>query len=132
MGIDLGNKNGNSFRFRHNAWARLLNLAEDYGWQPQGTELDDCYPEEDRGNWGGGYSSNDLQIVNANDAANLADAVERVLAEIPEERRRVSRRKEVYSIEELSRISAEGFFRGGQERIRRAIEFFREGAFQIY
>ena len=68
------------------SWAKLLRLAERYGWQPAGTTIPDSelkwMPD---GRWNGSYSSNDGQTVTTADAQALAAALERALAEIPDE-----------------------------------------------
>ncbi len=95
MGVDLFG-NGAFEYFNWTNWTFLLRLAYRFGWEPQGTILDDFerdlltmgktlsqedirYWEERKAEWDGGYSSNDLQQVAAGDARNIADALERAL-----------------------------------------------------
>jgi len=81
MGYDLKG-DGGRFRWNVTSWPLLLELAQQYGWEPQGTTLhDDEGVIEDE--WAGGYCSNDGQQVSAADAAALADALERALPDIP-------------------------------------------------
>lgn len=72
-------------------WESYLNLALKTGWQPSGTLaplflelLEDgtgvALPAED---WEGGYLSNNLQTVSDQDAAAMAEALERWLAQAP-------------------------------------------------
>ena len=69
---------GDEAYFNIHAWPLLLKLAMTYGWQPLGTEL------SGESNWDGTYFSNDLQIVTAEDAAALANALETALDDIPD------------------------------------------------
>ena len=85
-------------------WHQLRSIARLYGWKPQGTTLDvwthktngekhySFRPSEysdDDGEWGpapdwdGSYDSNDGQEISESDAANLAQALERLLADLP-------------------------------------------------
>jgi hypothetical protein len=85
---------GVDFYFNNRHWRHILLLAHRYGWRPAGTELDlyltkiegmmeqDRHPDED---WDGTYFSNDLQWVTDEDAANIAQALERALEDIPDE-----------------------------------------------
>src|SRR5437870_4509592 len=65
-------------------WPKLLRLATAYGWKPMGTTqpLDEAryFPG---GRWdGNNYTTNDGQIVSADDARRLADALEAALPHI--------------------------------------------------
>ena len=94
MGMDLGGKGG-YFRFSNATWKEVLMLAYDQGWKPAGTEMpryiflnqDDtvhfghtkaCW--EAAKDWEGmDCFSNSFQWVTDEDAANIADALERAL-----------------------------------------------------
>ncbi len=84
MGMDLSGPTGD-FGWDYFSWHKLLRVAERFGWQPAGTVLS---PEElghmPDGQWDGGYTSNDNQIVTAADAERLAAALERALPDIPD------------------------------------------------
>jgi hypothetical protein len=100
MGMDLSGKGG-YFRFSHQNWRAILELAHEYGWEPAGTkppefivyapdgvtvdEVGTRAARQHHGNWDGGYFTNDLQVVDDQDAANIADALERALDDVPEE-----------------------------------------------
>ncbi len=58
-------------------WQGLLRIAGIFGWRPARTVLDSVE------GWTGGYLSNDNQVVTAEDAANLAQALEDALQDIP-------------------------------------------------
>jgi hypothetical protein len=78
MGFDLTSNSGEAYQLRTHAWTLLLYIAEAYGWKQQGT----LAPEGVRsGEWDGGYATNDGQFISAEDAAELAAAWERMLAD---------------------------------------------------
>ena len=72
----LSKKNG-SCHLSNVAWFQILNLAEQYGWEPSGTV--DPYPwweeEIDKSDWDGGYTHHEGQTVKSEDAKNMADAL---------------------------------------------------------
>ncbi len=72
-------------KFSRQTWAKALELARLYGWQPRGTQppaLFDFYALN--AEWNGTYLTNDGQVVQAEDARALAAALERSLDRIPE------------------------------------------------
>ena len=75
MSIDLTSLKDDDdwFGFSNTGWAFFLNLAEKYGWIPQGTTL------EDEDDWDGCYDSADGQEVSDSDALQLAQALEAAL-----------------------------------------------------
>lgn len=76
MGMRLTSHADNTwFDFTTVEWHKLIELAQEYGWQPAGTQLD-----ED--NWSGTYLSNDGQIVTQNDALALGNALSAAAAAI--------------------------------------------------
>jgi hypothetical protein len=109
MGMDLSGAGG-YFRFANYSWSKVLRLGVMFGWEPAGTEANvdfvlcckygipeaegggftgtqeerDLFAEEVRREWDGGYCSNDYQIITAEDARNLADALERALPDVPD------------------------------------------------
>jgi len=74
-------------KFSRQFWAKALELARLYGWQPLGTSP---RPGVDFSGlcaeWQGVYLTNDGQIVSAEDAYALASALERSLDDIPDAR----------------------------------------------
>ena len=68
----------------HSSWCSLLSCAECYGWKPMGTGppiID--WPEGEV--WDSfDYTSNESQLVTQEDAANLADALERIFCDHPD------------------------------------------------
>lgn len=79
----LYNENGNDYRFNISSFGPIVRLAKIGGWLPAGTLYynDDGSLDTD---WDGGYFTNDQQIVTAKDAAAWADALEKMLDDIPE------------------------------------------------
>lgn len=86
MSFDLINQTTQITRiFSRQSWAKALELAHLYGWQPMGTlppsGFDFYKPIAD---WHGAYLTNDGQIVKTADAIWLADALEKSLGDIPD------------------------------------------------
>jgi hypothetical protein len=91
MGMELVNRHNDYIAFRHMVWARILYLAEDYGWKPAGTLSP--YDHDDPNSeyyvaepWHGGYATNEGQLVSADDARAFADALEAACERIPDQR----------------------------------------------
>jgi hypothetical protein len=79
MGFDLTSiSDGSYFRFSQVRWYKLLELAQEYGWQPMGVEIAPGHLID------GGYRDN-LGTVIAEDAISLAQALDRALDDISEE-----------------------------------------------
>jgi hypothetical protein len=77
MGVDLLNVRGHgSEGFNDAGWRAVLELAIEYGWQPEGT----APPDDNSGTWNGNYFSNDFQQVTDSDARTLAEALLRAVA----------------------------------------------------
>jgi hypothetical protein len=70
--------------FSIDSWPRLLDLARLYGWKPMGTQNELWLQEENDEDWDGDYCTNDGQIVLSEDAAALADALEKAVVDIPD------------------------------------------------
>src|SRR3712207_1980604 len=100
MGMDLSGEGG-YFRFSNYAWYAALKLAHEHGWEPAGTKppeftvyaldgvsVDEVATRANRqryyANWDGDYVTYQ-QVVSDEDAANIADALERALEDVPEE-----------------------------------------------
>jgi len=72
-------------KFSRQFWAKALELAGLYGWQPMGTRPMRGVDFYKLGaEWDGNYLTNDGQIVKAEDAYSLAAALERSLGDIPD------------------------------------------------
>lgn len=74
-------------KFNQPFLAKALELAEIYGWQPLGTQPPSGHDfRELNAEWDGNYLTNDGQIIRAQDALSLANAVEKALDDIPDSR----------------------------------------------
>ena len=77
------------FSFHTRAWQLVLTLGQWYGWQPAGTRAPDpAYFDDapvDPADWDGRYFPPAGQVVTAEDARALADALERALPDLPDD-----------------------------------------------
>jgi hypothetical protein len=109
MGVNLSLIGGAKGCLYHGwtAWNALLDLAKEFGWVPEGTVKDpetqyflmggqSADPEKQQEvmrqskeyalNWDGDYFTNSWQIVTAEDSNNIADALEKALHTIGEDK----------------------------------------------
>lgn len=120
------------------AWFSLLEMAEEYGWNPMGTALPDPWPDVepsifgfdiyDALPWQGGYTAEDGGLVILEDALNLGDALERAFLSYEPEL-------------EPAHIFADHFFAGPNDRgrsrqhgvgvLNEVMNFCWQGAFWI-
>ncbi len=165
MGVDLRGA-GSSFRFNWSGWRHVLTMAHVYGWQPAGTQfnvgmyrcLEEVHAETegeeiDReelerelalsvSSWEGGYGSNDCQIVTAQDAANIAVALELALDDVPDVNVLASKTETfplangeyVECIPSGVEVNCFEWFSGpdGKQYLREFIEFCKTGEFSIW
>jgi len=115
MGMDLSGAGG-YFRWTASAWGKILDLAEQHGWQSVGTGAPRGTLKED---WSGSYFSNDGQLFYARDAQKLASALGRALEEIPTEKLKQDNSNWLFTSE-------------GKESLRKFIIFCREGSFRLH
>jgi hypothetical protein len=173
MGMDLSGKGG-YFRFSNHRWRAALELAHEQGWEPDGTEppemtvyapdgvtVDEVGTRAERqryANWDGCYFMNNHQVVSDEDAANIADALERALDDVPDEgggdhlltpaqyqaahRDELSQEELDKAIEQFMERRAASppqippqtpawYFAGEKDYLREFITFCRAGAFSI-
>ena len=72
--------------FSRQFWAKALELAQSYGWQPRGTRPPSHLDfHELEAEWDGRYLTNDGQTVSAEDALSLAASLQRSLDDISDE-----------------------------------------------
>lgn len=96
MGYDLQSlkapKEENYFRFNIWGWGKVLNLALDHGWKPEGTVLTKEWfmgianmteeqAQKEADEWEGHYQSNDFQEVTDSDAKKLQTALKKAVKE---------------------------------------------------
>lgn len=137
MGYNLYNQQGEDYRWTQTFWGRVLALAEKNGWKPKGTTFPKGY---DKSDWDGNYWYNSGQIVEADDAANLANALEKSLASLPEEEIKIPKAEfspdpvtHLPKITNWDNIPLENFFSGdgGRKSLMEFISFCRKGSFEI-
>ncbi len=143
MSFSLGSKAG-QFSATNTTWYHILNMAVQYGWEPVGTSasrFDYCNDVpigegETRSDWDGGYTTNDYQVVEDEDARNMADALERALPDIPDVcamTDKISNRGTPYETVDM-RIPVNHFEWFSGERkgyLKRFIAFARTGCFRL-
>lgn len=130
MGMSLSGKGG-YFSWTHIEWANILGIAYENGWKPMGTRGFNLYsgssiPDEE---WSGTYFSNDHQRVTAEDASNIADALESFLRTLsPDESQ-----DDLYSFNSLVVEGNPKIFFGEylKTKIEKFIDFCRAGCFRV-
>lgn len=159
MSYFISSMNGNLGEgFNIATWHSLFGLATIFGWEPRGTIMP-CWVDKETGertplpccdpnnsregewieddDWDGSYFSNDCQEINADDAKNLAEALERVLVYISGNKLSTNGivkelnkgdsddvAPESYDITDLISPWAE---EDGQKKIKDCIELFKAG-----
>lgn len=88
MSYELFNPSTAIYRkFSRQHWAKALELARLYGWHPMGTRPPLKHDFHKLGaDWDGTYLTNDGQMIKAEDALSLANALEKALDDIPDAR----------------------------------------------
>lgn len=89
-------------KFSRQFWAKALELAQCYGWEPLGTQPPsqvDFYQLNTE--WDGRYFTNDGQTVNAEDARSLAAALEKSLDDIPDVNIRMDWTSDIWIYDDL-------------------------------
>src|SRR6516164_839134 len=69
------------FPVQERCWPAALDLAKDFGWEPEGA----LPPENDPESWPGGYREPCEQRMKHSDASRFAEALERALYRLPDE-----------------------------------------------
>lgn len=75
MGMDLRNEKGKRFWFDIFTWRKVLVLAKRYRWKLAGTKKNPDWKDSEHF-WNGNYLDNEGQIVTAEDALAMADALQ--------------------------------------------------------
>jgi hypothetical protein len=130
-------------------WVYALELAVENGWDPIGTRPSHDFCDDERAciegrcdtaqSWEGCYASNNRQEVTAQDAAALADALERGLLQLPREDLLADQRRPVPGYPQVGMIPAEAdispreWFSGGRgDVLQDLIVLCRQGSFSIW
>ena len=114
----------------------VRRLAEDFGWQPSGTQPPEGWDAEVEaiGEWNGCYSTNDGSLVTAQDALALAAALEVALASDDFEQRI----RDLHRVAEEQMQSPDCRFTlpvdasGWRKDIEDFVGFCRLGGFRLY
>ncbi len=145
MSVDLVGEQGHVV-FNIWNWSKILTLAQQYGWQPMGTEAPGPLPElegespsenNDWRDWDGNYLTNDFQSVTAEDATNIAAALERVVEDIPdhdamEDKVKFIQDQRVFDWDTACNASPVEWFSGrGKQAVQQFIAFCKAGEFCI-
>lgn len=142
--MDLVSEAGNSFSFHRTFWRQALQLAKAYGWTPAGTlSVDYQWPEQQEdttelsdveptilaiGPERGSYWFNEGWLVEAQDAAALAGAIERALLDITDE---VPGGAPPWGVDPAG-PPLEFWAGAGKDWLREFIAFARQGGFFIW
>ena len=111
-------------------WEILLVLAVKYGWEPHQGSMGDATTESTVGDWRDKYIHGAGREVNTADAANMANALEAALKEIPDDDGEAE--ADVHTNVAGLPVSPYELFRGdGKQVIRELIQFCRDGGFRI-
>ena len=147
MGYDLCSETEGTFRFSFTVYPRIISLALKYGWKPKGTKMPQWHDEmyEERDDWPGIYCSNDYQVVSAEDANNMADALEQSLADISAEPVHAADEKDVIKLKCPDGTMMDGaplgyyydldpvsFWGGQPQLIKDFIKFLRLGSYETW
>jgi hypothetical protein len=81
MGMDLHSERGGRFWFDIFSWRKILALIKRYGWKPAGTKKPADW-ENPEHLWDGNYFDNVGQIVTAEDALAMGDALKLALCDL--------------------------------------------------
>ena len=134
--MDFANSVAGGFRINNAAWRKLFAVAELHGWEPMGTARPRHSEDGDPDDWPSCYFSNAGQVMIAEDALALAQALERALPNIPVEDKLAGVTNPKYGgIPDTVAvyIPVEHWLSGdNREIVRKAAEFFRAGECTIY
>lgn len=136
MGMDLNGAGGN-FRFNRTSWFFILRLAHKYGWQPRGTAVTEvtlgALGLKDRSdvNWDGTYFANEWQEVGDEDVLNIANALEKALPAVPNQKNK--NMQNLINHEKWEDIDPLEYWsgKGNKAYIKKFIKYCREGSFLI-
>ena len=145
MGYDLINNCG-TIHFSNVGWAKVLTIAEHFGWKPMGTvyrednallffgdELSNKDIQQFIKSWDGNYDTNTLQTVIEKDALNLSRALMKAVQVMPDEIEITDRYPYWVILDDVSKGSEIGHFRSLQMKnsLEKFIQFCMNGEFDI-
>jgi hypothetical protein len=82
MGFDL-HRGDDFLSIGLHTWTRAYAFAIEGGWEPKGTLPPKRLSKMERAAWQGTYDSNDGQFIAADDASNMAAALEKMVSALP-------------------------------------------------
>jgi hypothetical protein len=82
MGFDL-RRGDDVLSLGVHTWTRAYAFAIEGGWEPKGTLPPMRFSKKERAAWQGWYDSNEGQFIAADDASNMAAALEKIVATLP-------------------------------------------------
>jgi hypothetical protein len=136
MAYLLKSESGRETGWTSFAWPIVRVLAEDFGWHPRGTLPPPDWNDEVEkvGEWPGGYTSNDGQLVSEPDAQALGAALEATLAsEDFEQRIRGLHQVAGEQMESPGcRVTLPVDASGWRKDVEDFIDFCRKGGFRLY
>jgi hypothetical protein len=114
-------------------WPRAYAFAIEGGWEPKGTLPPKCLSGKERAAWQGWYDSGDGQFIAADDASNMAAALEKMVATLPPP---VAAGSAPFDVSSLAgaRVDPSTYFTVENKRkiLVLLIEFLRGGACEIW
>ena len=148
MGYELINESGQQLCFNFKGYPRIIDLALQYEWEPLGTTMPSWHDEKygKRDDWHGIYCSNDFQVVSAEDANNMADALERAQRDLrskpitdPANKNMINIRTpngkttmDVALLDENDELDPSNDWAGDADDLTQTIEFLRLGSFETW
>jgi hypothetical protein len=162
MGYYISGMNGNlGENFNIITWHSIYGLATIFGWEPKGT-VTQCWVDKETGErtplpccdpnntregewieddeWSGFYFTNDYQEITADDAKNLAEALERMLEYISSnklgakgivEESNKGDYDEIEAAYDMADLISPWVEENGQKKIKDCIELFKSGTCYI-
>ena len=119
MGYELRSLESNAhFLSNYGFWPHVLDIAQHYGWNPEGT-IDGMRTQEigwekaqaeNARNVDGYYSGGFIEIVTKSDANKLADALQRVLTDFAKNDKKINKSCSCNSIKEVIELCRHGAF----------------------
>jgi hypothetical protein len=131
-------EDGEKIDFTLKGWGLLLHMAENFGWQPAGTNAPKReFPPQKV--WDGNYYAKAGQFVTSEDARALAACLAKGLLDLGDQETTSKAWERTFTTSEEWRTfrptlsDALTFFSGpGKQKVQNFIDFCRKGGFSIY